>query len=190
MEDSIHTVICWFVLPLWFAAGFADYLFHRRTQIERYSGTTESLIHHLMMAQVGLPLILAAFFRIDALLIAVFAICFIAHEITGNIDIRWASGHGRYVSASEEQVHSVLEILPLAAALLVILPHFGQALALFGQGPEHADFSLALKAPPPLWQIGMTAIALIVLVIGPYTEETVRCLRTSRHAAAGFKPVE
>src|SRR4051794_18012275 len=152
IEQAIHELICWFILPLWFGAGFADYLFHRRTHIERTSGVRESLIHHLMLAEVGLPLIMAAFFRIDAGLIVIFIVCLIAHEITGNIDIRYAEDHGPDVSPTEDQVHSVLKILPLPAALLVILPHFGQVLALVGAGREHADFSIGLKAPPPLLQ--------------------------------------
>lgn len=184
IEQAIHTLICWFILPLWFAAGFADYMFHRATQIEKFAGVGESLIHHLMLAEVGLPLIVAAFFRIDAAVILLFIACFVAHEITGNWDMRYAVDHGRSISATETQVHSVLEILPLAAALLVILPHFGQVLALFGAGPEHADFSIALKEAPPLWQLMLTGGALILFVLGPYTEETIRCLRTRRIASA------
>ncbi len=191
IEQSIHTLICWFILPLWLAAGFADYIFHRRTHIEESSGVRESLIHHVMMAEVGLPLVMAAFFRIDAALILIFIACLIAHEITTNIDIRYAEDHGREVSPTEQQVHSVLEVLPLTAALLVILPHFGQVLALLGLGPEHADFSIALKSPPRLWQILLTAAALLVLVIGPYTEETIRCARAQRmRNRVGFKPGE
>jgi hypothetical protein len=189
-EQAVHYTISWFILPLWFAAGFADYLFHRRTKIEESSGVRESLIHHLMLAEIGLPLIMAAFFRINAGLIVIFIVCLIAHEITANIDIRYAEDHGRDVSPTEDQVHSVLEILPLTAALLVILPHFGQAMALFGVGPEHADFSIGLKAPPELWKILFTAAALVLLVIGPYTEETIRCLRAARRATASLTPAE
>lgn len=76
-----------------------------------------------------------------------FIVCLVAHEITGNIDIRFAEHRGRVVSATEEQVRSVLETLPLTAAILVILPHFGQARALLGVGPEHADFSVETKNP-------------------------------------------
>jgi hypothetical protein len=180
IEQSIHILIGWFILPLWFAAGFADYLFHRRTHIEWNSGVRESVTHHLMLAEVGLPLIMAVFFRIDAGLILIFIVCFVAHEITGNFDIRFAENHGRDVSPTEDQVHSVLEILPLTAALLVILPHFGQALALVGAGSEHADFSIALKEPPGWRQMLITAGALIFFVLGPYTEETIRCLRVRR----------
>jgi hypothetical protein len=175
---------------VWIAAGFADYLFHRRTQIETHSGVGESLIHHLMIAEVGLPLIMAVFFRIDAALILLFIVCFIAHEITGNFDIRYAETHTRLVSATEEQVHSILEIIPLTAALLAVVPHFGQAMALFGAGLEHADFSVALKEPPDYRKLLFFGILLVLFVLGPYTEETIRCLRADKHAKIGFKPAE
>jgi hypothetical protein len=94
------------------------------------------------------------------------------------------------VSPTEDQVHSVLEILPLTAALLVILPHFGQVLALVDAGREHADFSVGLKAPPPLLQILITAGALALFVLGPYTEETIRCIRKRKRLAAAVSSAE
>ncbi|HEY1962503.1 MAG TPA: hypothetical protein VGG69_08800 [Rhizomicrobium sp.] len=183
IEAAVHVVIGWFVLPLWIGAGFADYLFHRRTHIERTAGVKESLLHHLMMAEVALPLFAATFLRINAAIVLLFAACFIAHEITTNVDIRYAENHGRDVSPTEDQVHSILEIIPLTAGLLVLLPHFGQVRALFGIGSEQADFSLALKQPPPLWQILITAAAALLFNIIPYTEETVRTLRARRRLA-------
>jgi hypothetical protein len=44
--------------------------------------------------------------------------------------------------------HSALEILPLAAILLVMTLHRPQTLALFGAGNQHADFSLGAKQMP------------------------------------------
>ena len=189
-EQAVHYVIGWFILPLWIAAGFADYLFHRSTHIERSSGVKESLLHHLMMAEVALPLFAAAFLRIDAAILLLFVLCFIAHEITGNIDIRYAEDHGRDVSPTEDQVHSVLEIIPLTAGLLVLLPHFGQVLALFGLGQERADFSIVVKQPPPLWQIILTGGAVLVFNIAPYTEETIRTLRAERRTGVSAMPAE
>jgi len=143
-----------------------------------------------MLAEVGVPLIMAAFFRIDAGLIAIFVVCLIAHEVTGNLDIRHAENRGRNVSPTEDQVHSVLEVLPLTAALLVILRHFGQVLALVGAGPEHGDFSIGLTMPPPLLQIFVTAGALVLFALGPYTEEAIRCLRTRKCLAAAVSSAE
>ncbi|HEY4115662.1 MAG TPA: hypothetical protein VGM17_16520 [Rhizomicrobium sp.] len=189
MEHAIHLLIGWFSLPVWIGTGFADYIAHRITHIERTSGVGESLIHHVMMAEVGLPIIASAFFRIDAAMVVLFIVCFAAHEITGNLDIRYAESHGRHVGPTEDQLHSFLEIIPLTAALLILLPHFGQVLALFGLGPEHADFSVALKQPPAMWKIVFTAAMLVIFIIGPYTEETIRTWRYQRRSVA-LKPAE
>lgn len=68
-------------------------------------------------------------------------VCLIAHEVTGHFDLRLAMAT-REVTVFEHQVHSALEILPLTAILLVMALHWPQALALFDQGMETADFSL------------------------------------------------
>lgn len=44
------------LLPGWFVPGLADWMMHRRTRIENTSGTKESLIHALMMTEVGIPI--------------------------------------------------------------------------------------------------------------------------------------
>jgi hypothetical protein len=51
---SDPTVLMYFVLPLWLAAGFADWLCHRASHSET-TGAKESLIHLLMFAEMGAP---------------------------------------------------------------------------------------------------------------------------------------
>jgi hypothetical protein len=172
-------LLAYFVLPLWMLAGFADYLCHRHSHIAHANGVRESLVHWLMMAEVGVPVVLAVFFRIDALLILVMIAAFIVHEITGNHDLKLAMAT-RKVTAFEQQVHSLLEILPLAALLLVMVLHWGQVQALLGFGPEQADFALAIKPPPSLKEMVGPFGAFVVLVLIPYGEELVRGLRRKR----------
>ena len=74
-----QAVLLYFILPLWLAAGFADYLCHRRSGIEHTSGYRESLIHLLLFAEVGIPLLAAIFFEINALVILMIIAAFIAH---------------------------------------------------------------------------------------------------------------
>ncbi|MGZ3585148.1 MAG: hypothetical protein ACXVCT_20590 [Ktedonobacterales bacterium] len=59
---ATHRYLLYVVLPTWLAAGFADYLFHRRTKIEQTSGPRESLIHWLMMTETGIPVLMGLFF--------------------------------------------------------------------------------------------------------------------------------
>jgi hypothetical protein len=77
-------------------------------------------------------------------------------------------------------VHSALEILPLAAILLLMSLHWPQTLALFGGGTERADFSLGSKQPPRWGEIIPPATAFITLALLPYLEELVRGLRARK----------
>lgn len=177
-------LLVFFVLPLWGLAGFADYLCHRASDIEHANGARESVLHWLMLAEAAVPLLMAMFLKVNALLFAVMILALIVHEITGNIDLRLAMAT-RKVSAFEHQVHSVLEIIPVAAILLVAIMHWGQAEALFGLGPERADFTLALKPPPVWYNIVGPFAAFALLVLLPYGEETWRGLKARRAQARG-----
>src|SRR5213595_956296 len=80
--NAAQYALMYFVLPLWLAAGFADYLCHRASHIEVTSGYKESLIHLLMFSEVAVPLLAAIFFEINALIIATMITAFIAHQLT------------------------------------------------------------------------------------------------------------
>jgi hypothetical protein len=48
-----QNVLMYFVLPLWLAAGFADYLCHRAAHIKTTSGAKESLLHLLQFGEMA-----------------------------------------------------------------------------------------------------------------------------------------
>jgi hypothetical protein len=56
MDTALITqnVLLYFILPLWLAAGFADYLCHRAAHIETTSGAKESLLHLVQLAEMGI----------------------------------------------------------------------------------------------------------------------------------------
>lgn len=174
--EPVWDVLVYVVLPLWVVSGFLDYLCHRASHMESATGARESMVHWLMLVEVMLPLLLAVFFRINALVLALMLLCLVAHEITGYYDLKLAMAT-RKVTAFEHQVHSALEILPLAAILLVATLHWPQALALFGAGSEHADFSLGPKQIPRWGEIIPPACAFLALAILPYLEELLRGFR-------------
>jgi hypothetical protein len=62
-SEAAVLVLLYFILPLWLAAGFADYLCHRASSIELTTGYKETLIHLLMFSEVAVPLLAAIFFR-------------------------------------------------------------------------------------------------------------------------------
>lgn len=183
MDPSVaQSMLMYFVLPLWLAAGFADYLCHRATSIESTAGPKESLLHLLQFTEMAVPTLAAIFLEINALIILVMIVSLVLHQLTAIWDVSYAYRH-REVTPIEQHVHGVLEMLPLAALLLIVALHWPQFLALFGAGNEAADFTLRLKQPPLPWLYVTLMLALVLLFeVVPYAEELVRTLRARRSA--------
>jgi hypothetical protein len=184
-SEAAVLVLLYFVLPLWLAAGFADYLCHRASSIELTTGYRESLIHLLMFAEVAVPLLAAIFLEINALVIALMIAGFIAHQLTALWDVSFATDR-RYVSPIEQQIHSLLEILPLAGMLIVIILNWPQFLSLWGLGAEAPRFRIALKPDPLPWSyVAAFLSAVLVFEVLPYLEELVRGWRSRNPGGAG-----
>ncbi|NOV22619.1 diguanylate cyclase [Cupriavidus necator] len=179
-EHAARLVLMYGLVPLWLLAGLGDWLCHRATQIERNAGVAESLLHMLMLAEVGLPLLLVLFLEVNALVIAVVLAALVVHEVTAWWDVHYASTR-RHIAPVEQHMHSLLEVLPLAAASYVVVLHWDQFLALFGRGTEPARLALALKAEPlpPVYLAGLL-VAVVLLAGLPYLEELWRCVRWRR----------
>ena len=172
----VWDVLVYVVLPLWVLAAFADYLCHRTSDIEHTSGVRESILHFVLFAEAGLPIIAALFLRVNALIFVFIMVMIVVHELTVHWDLRIAM-RSRKITATEQQVHGVLEMMPVTAALLLAILHWQQAFALFGFGPESADFSIALKEPPSWAEIAWPATGFLVFGILPYLDELWRDLR-------------
>jgi hypothetical protein len=176
------------ILPLWLAAGVADWLCHRASHIATTSGAKESLIHLLMMGQAGLAVLLGLFLEINALVIAIMLACWLAHEITAHWDLRYAVTR-REVRPIEQHVHNYLGAIPFMALSFIILLHWPQFLALFGGGPEPADFTLSRKQTPlPIAYIVAILAAILLFEVLPYVEEFARGLIANRGRLVPGRP--
>jgi hypothetical protein len=140
-EDIVRIMLMYFILPLWLAAGFADWLCHRASNIATTSGPKESVLHLLQFAEMAVPVLAALFLEINALIIAIMIVCLVLHEATAIWDVRYASAT-RDVSPTEQHIHSFLEMLPLMGLLMIIALHWQQFLALLGQSSEPARWDL------------------------------------------------
>jgi len=109
--EVTRSILMYFILPLWLAAGFADYLCHRAAHIERTSGVKESALHLLQSAEMGVAILAAMFLEINALVILIMIACFLLHEATALWDLSYASAT-REVGPIEQHVHSFLESYP------------------------------------------------------------------------------
>jgi hypothetical protein len=172
-----YLLLGFLVLPLWVAAGFADYWCHRAAEISENSGTMESVLHLVQFSLVGLPVTLALFIRPNAGFFLLTVVCILLHHLVAYIDVRYADAT-RKVEPREQMVHSFLEILPITACLLLAVAEWPQLVSLFGLGGEQPLFGLQPRVISlPYTMAAFSAAVLFNLL--PYLEELWRCLRSA-----------
>jgi hypothetical protein len=176
----LQHLLLFVLLPLWMLAGFADWWCHRVQRIERSAGVKESVLHLLMLAELGAGIAAALLLEINAAVLALLVACAVAHELTTWLDLAWAASRRR-IPIVEQWVHGLQQSLPWIGLVALMVIHREQALALVGLGGGAADWSLQPKQPPlpaPLL-LGLFAAAALVVVL-PFAQEFVRCIRTAR----------
>jgi hypothetical protein len=121
-----------------------------------------------MFAQAGLPLLLAAAFEMNPLLIMLMTGAAVVHEGTAALDVRVALDSDRDVNQFEQHVHSFLEVMPFWIVPLMVLLH----------EPATKRWSLTRRSSAlSRRDIALVAGAVTLLGALPYGEELVRCLR-------------
>jgi len=175
----------YFLLPVWLVPGFLDYLWHRDTRIETTSGTLESVIHALMMTQVGVSLFAGLLLEINAGVIAFLLANSLLHEATAFWDVGFAVKR-RAVFPHEQHTHSALEMLPFWGVSFVSCLHWDQFLALIGQGTEPARFAIRLKRPqlPAGYLLSLLGATTLFIAL-PYGEELWRCRQAQKRGLTG-----
>ena len=171
-------LLMFLVLPVWIAAGLADYFCHRTTDIERSSGTPESILHLVQFVLVGGPIVFVLFLEANAGFFLMALACILLHHAVAAADLVYANPKRR-IAPREQMVHSFLEIMPITALLLLSVLNWPQALALFGMGPEQARF-LPHARPLPFAYVGTVLGTAFLFNLLPYAEELFRCVRASR----------
>jgi hypothetical protein len=168
------------VLPVWIVAGFADYWCHRKADIEHTSGTHESLTHSLMIVSTGTGVLAALFFEINELVLSIMISTGVVHEAILLWDVAYASKL-RPPSATEQHIHSFLEVLPVTGLAFSICLNPENFARLLGRGERPRRFRLVRKRHPlpPLYDAVVIALATLVLGV-PHAEELLRCYRVDR----------
>jgi hypothetical protein len=177
--DLTRNYLMYFVVPMWVAAGVADWICHRASDIEHTGGVKESLLHLLMQAELGVPALGALFLEITSPLFALMIAAFLLHEATVLWDVAYAVSR-REVTPIEQSVHSFLELVPLMAVSLLATLHWPEFLAIFGFGRALPGRRLRFKEKPLPKSYLLPLLAAIVLFEWvPYCEELVRGLRAA-----------
>jgi hypothetical protein len=180
MQMRLINFMLYCVLPLWGVAGFVDWWCHRRSHIEKTSGILESAMHLLMGLQVGVPIALCLFFRVNALILALCGVCWLLHEVVAHWDVHFASPK-RKISLLEVHAHNYLATIPLFlfALVLIVNWHLVNQLA---RGEYTDQFQLIPLASP---HGGMGYVLayygfMLTICVVPYLEELWRCFRYHR----------
>lgn len=167
----LEGLLVWAFYPLWLVAGLIDYLFHRRTRIERTSGRREAWLHLAQFAVLGIALGAVAGLHMNRLAFALLTVCVVAHSALAHADIAFTEGR-RAIAPLEQQVHGYMEVLPVTALAILAVLHW-ETLSI-------QDWNWRAKPAP-----GAGAWALVgsylVLAGVPILEELLRCLRGFRH---------
>ncbi|KUM78301.1 hypothetical protein [Streptomyces curacoi] len=180
--DATVRYLLYGLLPSWFVPGLADWWMHRRTRIEETAGTKESLIHSLMMAEVGLPIALTLRYEVNPLLLSAQLGATAAHEATALWDVRTAVDSDREVKPVEQHIHSFLESLPFAALASLMCLHADQVKSLLrgGRGDPDAWRLVPRRRPLSRGYLAGIGVAIGACVLLPYGEELLRCVRARR----------
>lgn len=177
VDTALLRYLMFGVLPAWFIPAVLDWIRHRRTDIEHTAGTKESLIHLLMMAEVGAPILLVLFCEVNPLVLAVVIGAIAAHEVTALWDVATAENSGRAVTPWEQHIHSFLESLPIMSASALGCLHWREVRELL-QGSRNRDaWRLRRKRNPlPTSYLAGVGAAITGAIALPYGEELLRCL--------------
>lgn len=187
VDEAARRLLLYFVVPLWIGAGLSDWACHRRTNIAQTAGTRESMIHALQMAEAGIPTLVGLFFEINAGALAAILAGLGLHQATAAWDVAYAEDR-RKVTPTEQHVHGLLEQVPVMATAFVVVMHWDQAKALLGSAGT-PTFALSPKRQPlPRRYVRRLFAAITGLIVLPYAEELVRCLRHERKSASHTEP--
>lgn len=189
VESATLRYLLYGVLPAWFVPGVLDWWQHRRTEIEHTAGVRESLIHLLMMAEVGLPVTLALVCEINPLVLTIMLAAIAAHEATALWDVKTAVDSGREVRPLEQHLHSFLESLPFLGSTALACLHWKQARELLRGTDRAAAWTLRLKEHRlPTGYLAGIGAAITALIALPYGEEQLRCVRAAVTEEPGQRP--
>jgi hypothetical protein len=185
----LQLLLLYGLLPLWMLAGAADWWVHRRERIEMTAGAKESAMHLLMMVELTPAIVAALLLEPTALTLLLMTLYCIAHELTVWWDLRYAASVRR-IPVLEQWLHSLQLVLPWVGLAGLMLIHRDQAAALVGQDPPAADWGPRWKEDQlPGLQIATIIGAGLLLVVVPFSEEMLRCMKAKRSrnsaAAAG-----
>ena len=113
---------------MWGLSGFADWVCHRVTRIERTSGLWESVMHSVMGLQVGLPIALCVLYEVNVMVLLICFGALVLHEVVAHMDVT------SQPEAGDLDLGGARTQLPRHHSVLYVRPHRGAQV-----GRRHPD---------------------------------------------------
>lgn len=179
-RDLVIQLILYVILPLWGLSGFADWVCHRITRIERTSGLWESFMHSVMGLQVGIPIALCVLYEVNVMVLLICFAALVLHEVVAHMDVHFAAPK-REILIWEVHAHNFLATIPFYTFALIAVLKWDvviQTITLDWAG----GFGFVQRAVPiggSGYLPGYLAFMAVVCVF-PYIEELWRCYRALR----------
>ena len=123
LRSLLVAFLAFVIYPAWLAAGFFDYLHHRKTGIEHTTGPRESWLHLAEFATLAVAMAAGVFLAITPLVLVILVISALAHTALGVADVSYTIGR-RHISSAEQHVHGVMTVLPAVAVGIVAMLHW------------------------------------------------------------------
>ena len=178
--ENIPQLILWLLLPAWIVLGFLDWLCHRRSEIEVHCGPWESVLHLTLLALAGIAILMGLLLELTEPVLCILALCFVLHEVTVYVDIRYAHAR-RDVSPAEQRVHDFMTAVPVSVLCLIAILHWDTMVSLVFQPSSIVSAPIRLKSHPlPPAQVIGILVAVLFANFLPYLEELLRGARALR----------
>jgi hypothetical protein len=192
LDFLIASGLLYVILPVWMLAGLADFACHRVMRIEHSAGVRESLLHLLMLAELGMAILAPLLLEPTAAVLILMLLACLAHEVTMCVDLAYAQSR-RVIPWIEQWVHGMQQALPWAWLTGWALLAAPQSMALAGLGEVPPDWRLAFKSPPlPVSYLLVVVAGSLLLVWAPFLQECWRCLRArpASHPSPAVPPLQ
>jgi hypothetical protein len=169
MRNGLAALLIWGIYPAWLLAGAGDYLCHRKTDIERTSGATESWQHVMQFGCLAVAFACAVLLRISAAVFVLLVALVLAHSFLSYIDVRYTDGRRRILPI-EQSIHGFMDVLPLVAVAVLGVQ----------QWPEIRAGSMTFVLHPSMDLQRVLLLSSFAVLAGlPVLEELLRTLRSS-----------
>jgi hypothetical protein len=167
MRSWLSALLLWGIYPVWLLAGAGDYLCHRRTDIERTSGATESWLHLAQFGCLAIAFACAVLLEISAAVFMAMVLLVLTHSVLAYIDTSYTESRRRILPI-EQNIHGFMDVLPLVAVALLGVLHW--------QEIRDGSITFARVSAIDLERI-LLLMSFLVLAGLPILEELLRGLR-------------